>query len=332
MNANTATSFSCAFKWLRRIAEVNNLNSSYSAYIIIFAPVIIIVKASEIQLMEKTEKRKNSELSPILLPETENNKKPKTVIFDEMTDVITNKEDLTAIINTAVKDATEQLVTALASLTTVVNSFVHESKEMQTAMNSMLQTNLMYQRRISTLEEQISTLEDQIKRKNIILKGIPSSSNTKDAVEKVLREQLKLPAPMRIKSTRKLFDRNGKMGVIAELDDEYDVMEVFKSTRNLAGTRISIERDLNRRRQEFKKKLLVLRRNILGINNAHKIQVRDDKLKINGKIFQWNKEKVLVSGNTNGMDALISIFGNSIRNLDVNYENIDLNVYNNNNN
>lgn len=54
------------------------------------------------------EKRMNSELLPTLLPaDTENNKKPKTVTFDEMAVDIANKEDLTTIINAAVKGSTE---------------------------------------------------------------------------------------------------------------------------------------------------------------------------------------------------------------------------------
>lgn len=62
------------------------------------------------------------------------------------------------------------------------------------------------------------------------------------------------------KAVRKIYDRNGKMSLIAEFDSEGDVRKILSKTRNLTGSKISIERDLYEERQMDKKVLLQLKR------------------------------------------------------------------------
>lgn len=67
---------------------------------------------------------------------------------------------------------------------------------------------------------ELSNMQDQLRRKNVIFKGMSSSNAVKEAVEKVCVDNLKLSSAPSIKSSKKIFDRNGKMGVVVELDSE----------------------------------------------------------------------------------------------------------------
>lgn len=121
--------------------------------------------------------------------------------------------------------------------------------------------------------KQMLFLENQLKKNNVIFRGIESEIDIDNAVKKVCANHLKISAPMAIRSAKKIFDRNGKMAVIAEFESGSSLNEIFKHTKNLAGSSISIEKDLNSDRQEQKKAMLYLRKTILKVN------VKDDKLR-----------------------------------------------------
>lgn len=62
-------------------------------------------------------------------------------------------------------------------------------------------------------------LEDKLKKKNLIFRGIPNEPDTNDAVRKVITSNLKISAPISIKSTKKLFDRHNEMSVIVQVEN-----------------------------------------------------------------------------------------------------------------
>ena len=80
------------------------------------------------------------------------------------------------------------------------------------------------------------------------------------------------------------------MGVVAEFRNEEMIAEVFKNTRKLAGTSISIESDLNSEKKEQKQALLMLRKELLNDSNKHKITVRNNRMRIGDKWFYWSKD------------------------------------------
>ena len=68
-----------------------------------------------------------------------------------------------------------------------------------------------------------------------------------------------------------------------ELESSKSIDEVFQNTRKLAGTTISIERDMIPTKQIHKKAFLILKKQLQEINKEHKVIVREDRLKINEK-------------------------------------------------
>ena len=201
--------------------------------------------------------------------------------------------------------------------------------------NVSMQTKEMYDNHVRMQEElkqlkedrendrrTIRALEDHIKKNNLIIKGIPSEVSAIEAAGKVISQSLKVVNPIQIRSSRKIFDRNGTMGVVIELDGEAQVQEVLKHTKNLAGTKISVEKDLNSDRQEYKKVMLQLRRDILGIDKSKKVLVRDDRMRIENKTFHWNWRKELSCGKMNGVNELKNIYDNILDGLDFSYNSL----------
>lgn len=105
------------------------------------------------------------------------------------------------------------------------------------------------------------------------------------------------------------------------------MQKYFKIQKKLAGTKISVERDILPLKQEKKKVFLQIKKKVLNISKKHKVMVRDDKLKIKDKWFAWNGENKLMCGKEDGRDALKSLYGDEVENLDLDYENILKNMY-----
>lgn len=112
------------------------------------------------------------------------------------------------------------------------------------------------------------------------------------------------------------------MTIIAEFDSEDMVNHILKQSRGLAGTDITLERDLNSVRQENKKALLQLKKDIVAIDKTHPIKVRDDSMKISDKWIKWNKEQQLVCGKEKGTDIFKKFYGNKLDSLNLEYSEI----------
>lgn len=168
--------------------------------------------------------------------------------------------------------------------------------------------------------KQMLYLENQLKRNNLIFRGITTETDIENAVKNVCANNLKIVAPMAIRSTRKLFDRNGKMAVLAEFENGTYINEIFQHTKNLAGSSISIEKDLNSDRQEQKKAMLYLKKTIWNADQSFRISVRDDKMRIGEKGFAWNNNKELVCGNLNGTDVIQSLYGGKMNFINFDYK------------
>lgn len=262
-------------------------------------------------------KRKNCELSPESL---ENQNKDKISKMDPNTTVANlSVRDLTSLLREINRESLEEVHQKLNTVWNTMNQITEENKELKAKIEMMSQEAERSRRHMLMLE-------DQVKRKNLIFKGVPTENNLAQAASRVIKDNLKINTPVHVKSTKKIFDRNGSMGIVVELDDEQQVTEILRNTKNLAGTHISVEKDLNQERQENKKAMLKMRKNILGIDNSRRVQVRDDRLKIESTTLSWNRDKELVNGQEKGSVALEKIYGKQkIQNLDLNYYNLLLN-------
>lgn len=168
-------------------------------------------------------------------------------------------------------------------------------------------------------------LEQQTCNKKLIFKGVLKNDSPKKAIRSICTDILKID--IGILTAKKIFEKDDHMSVIVEFESSLAVANVFKNTKKLAGTKISVERDILPLKQEKKKVFLQIRKKILNISKKHKIIVRDDKLKIKDKWFVWNAENILICGKEKGVDVLKGLYGEDVENLDLNYENLLKNMY-----
>lgn len=116
------------------------------------------------------------------------------------------------------------------------------------------------------------------------------------------------------------------MAVLVEMENGTQITEIFKNIRNLSGSAIGVERDLNKERQVDKKALLQVKKTLWNNNQSHRISIRNDRMRIGDKWFSWNKDKNLVCGSSNGMVELQNLYGNNLGNISFNYKSIVDNI------
>lgn len=200
-----------------------------------------------------------------------------------------------------------------------VSRLSNENKHLQNEIQKLKDERENDQRRMMLLEKDFG-------KKKLIFRGLESQTSVFKAVKKVFQENLKMENPVEIEQTRKLYEKNQKMTVMVELKSTNLVTQVLKHTKNLAGTSIHVERDLCKERQEKKKVMLYLKKEILKIDRSHKIIVRDDNMIINKKQMFWNQNKALMCGHEKGEDVLKSIYGEKLSNVTHKYNKILENI------
>lgn len=205
----------------------------------------------------------------------------------------------------------EEIKTQIGTVNTEVNALKIENQQLREELVKVKKEN-------EDNKKDIAWLENQVRPNKLFIKGIKAAKSPREEVERMFKEQLQINTL--IISVRKIFERNGKMAVIVELESAKSLDEVFKNTRKLAGSSISVERDMIPNKQEHKKASLILKRKLQEISKEHKVIVREDRLKIKDQWFKWNRENKLVSGNTDGKTELLKIFGEQINTLNLDYD------------
>lgn len=164
--------------------------------------------------------------------------------------------------------------------------------------------------------------EKDLGRKKIIVRGLESQPSAFKAVTKAFKEKMKIEQNVEIEQTRKLYEKNQKMTVMVEFKSANTVSQVLKHSRNLAGTSIQVERDLCKERQQNKKVMLYLKKEIQKVDKSIKINVRDDNMLIEKKQLFWNKNKILMCGQEKGEEVLKQMYGEKIANVNFKYNSI----------
>ena len=80
-----------------------------------------------------------------------------------------------------------------------------------------------------------------------------------------------------------------------------------------------IEKDLNVERQQDKKAMLQLKKEIKNLSTTHRVTVINDKIKIGSKWFRWNKDKKLVCDEHDAAVIFKDLFENSYTKININY-------------
>lgn len=217
-------------------------------------------------------------------------------------------DDLKAIM----KETNVEILAGLAKLT-------DEVRELKTQNEFLMHEIELLKLEREKDRRRIAILESQIKGKNLIFKGLDSKKSPNEAVKSICTDVLKMIDTTGIKSTKKIFEKEGKMTILVEFQANDNIEDVIKKTTELKGTGIYIERDLDAEKQQNKVVLLQLKKEILAASKKYRILVRDDRLKVNNKWLKFNKEKKLVCGKDDGVTVLKEFYGNEL-NIIINYD------------
>lgn len=209
------------------------------------------------------------------------------------------------------KSDIEDLKVEIVGIGADVSALKRENQELKDELNKVQQENNQF-------KKDINWLQNQIKPNKLFIKGITSSKNPMEEAKNLFRDKLNISTT--IKYVKKVFDRNGKMAIIIELENEQAIQEVFRNTKKLAGSNITIERDMIPTKQLHKRIFLILKKKILSLSKQHKIVVREDKMKIKDQWFKWNSKNKLVSGNDDGEQEFEKLYGDVKKNICLNYD------------
>lgn len=210
-----------------------------------------------------------------------------------------------------IKEVNQDIVTQLTMVKEDVKELKEENVKLKQQLQEVQTTQEMDRKRISILEE-------QVKNKNLILKGLQASTSITEEVKKIVCETLQLPS-IAIKATKKLFENRGKMTVLVEMDSAKSVEDVLRQSKKLRGTSVYVEKDLNAEKQEEKRVMLQLKREIMAVEKTHRINVTGERIKIGTKWFRWDKQRILMCGNQNAAIVLKTMYVENYEKLNFEY-------------
>lgn len=219
------------------------------------------------------------------------------------------------LVNLPTKKDFEEIKTNVHELSGKIDKLQSENQALKEEVKQLKEEN-------EKENKQILFLQEHSKRNNIIFKNIDYKVPLNEAVTDCCKENLKIAKDICIVSTRKLYEKDGKAGIIAEFQSEAIVREVFQHAKNLAGTQIFLDRDLTTEKQKDKRVMLELKKLIQNVSQKHRIKVINEKMRIDQKRFFWNGQKELVSGKQSGKDALKNLYGDAIVSININYYDI----------
>lgn len=219
-----------------------------------------------------------------------------------------NVDDLRMIMKESNKEVLEKLTT----LSVDVENIKEENKILKQEVEVLKADKEIDRKRISQLEE-------QLKSKNLIFKGLNAKTSVSAVVSKICFEKLKLPQTAKIIYTRKLYERDGKMAVLVEMDSAQSVQDALRNAKKLAGTSIYVEKDLNVDKQQDKRVMLQMKKDIVAVSSVHRVAVMSDRIRIKDKWLRWTKDRKLVCGQQDGYDILKELYKNHVDQININY-------------
>lgn len=260
---------------------------------------------------DQTPKRKFTELSPEKL--TGINNMDAGDLIKLIKDTINSNLD-EKLKSLPTKADLEEIKTEISS---DLNALRNENTNLKQELEKVKQEN-------ENTKKDLIWLENQINTNKLFFRGLEATDSPKKEVINILRGKLEINP--KINTARKVYEKDGKMSVIVEFESTHSIHDVFKNTKKLAGTTISIERDLMPTKQLKKKVCLLLKKKILAVSTDHKVTVREDKLKIKDRWFKWSNANKLVAGKDNGEDVLAKLYGEKIKSINLDFDSFLLEI------
>lgn len=168
-------------------------------------------------------------------------------------------------------------------------------------LDELTQTVTSYTAKVDELQEQVNglmrkidDLENRSRRNNITIFGVnepmgePQQSLEEQVRKNISEDLLKIP-DVAIERIRRIGRPAGNKcrPVILKLVDGRDKAKIFKNCYNLKGTQYSISEDFSPRVQAIRKKLWASTEG--ERSSGVKVTLLFDKIKINGKLHQWDE-------------------------------------------
>lgn len=210
-----------------------------------------------------------------------------------------------------------------------LEELANEVSSLKLEVNSLKNENCILREQIELLRvekevdrKELNKIGDQIRRKNLIIKGVEADSAPLEAVEQIFKEMLKIATPIEVCSARRIGMFDDKATLLVELSTEAMVFQVLKTTKLLAGSDISINRDLSLIQQQQQKVMVQLKKDLTKANKKLRILARDGKLKVEKKWLSWNRDFKLVCDKEPAEAFLKEIYGEAIEKISLDYEEI----------
>ncbi|KAH9374442.1 hypothetical protein HPB48_017096 [Haemaphysalis longicornis] len=228
--------------------------------------------------------------------------------YDCFADLLSSCGDFESNPGPAVEEMLKTIMNQLGELKenpVKVNQRFDETCSMLTVINNKLdeltQTVKSYTAKVDDLQEQVNglirkigDLKNRSRRNNIIIFGVkkpvgePQQSLEEQVTKNIFEDLLKISA-VAIERIHRIGRpaENKCRPVILKLVDGRDKVKIFKNCCNLKGTKYSISEDFSPRVQAIRKKLWASAK--AERESGVKVALLFDKIKINGKLHQWDE-------------------------------------------
>lgn len=172
----------------------------------------------------------------------------------------------------------------------------------------------------SKMKKELEYLHKLMRKKNIYVRGLNSSSSDRIKTEilQLFKDSLGLGnvSIMNVTTIRKMHNST-LFSAIIQLEAEVNVYEVLRSCFKLKNSQYSIDKDLPKDVRKRRNCLLFIRKIIINnlkmadkVKEDISIKMRDDSLIVNKQIFNWDEENQrLVYKNEDGFKVLSNILG-----------------------
>ena len=246
-------------------------------------------------------KRSISNISPEASPES---KKPQ---ISEMTLNNMSISDLGKLLDEKLSDHLQHLVTK-ADLD-VLTTKMAAAEEKQLALAHKVASA---EERCEKLEMQIEHLMMKFNEKNVIV-HLPSKTNVdplneaKELCQSLAEGDENTVDPVKLTHTNTNSDIEINHLVVT-LKHSSDVYKILKASSKLKNTGRSVHKDYPLSVRTKRAKMIKLKKSLYTERPGTKIQLRDDRLFIEGRAFAWSTEHGLKCGNENGFVVLKKMF------------------------
>lgn len=166
---------------------------------------------------------------------------------------------------------------------------------------------------VHELKKHMADMQYSSKAKNLIFRGLPANADPKISAMNCIENNLKVSSSQApVTNVRKIHEYNGNMTVAVEFDNAQAVRNVLSNVKNLHGTKIFIEKDLDIIGKEKRNVMNNLKKVLAAADGNIRTIVRNDRLRISGEQFYWDKNYELKSNGQDGKGKLLRIYGNRV--------------------